>query len=42
MYLANYLNKLIREDGFVLVDANLNNHLIGNPKKTKPNQIQTP
>ena len=36
MYLANYLNKLIREDGFILVDANLNNYVIGNPKKQNP------
>ena len=33
MYLVNFLNKLIKDDGFVLVDANLNNYVIGTPKK---------
>ena len=40
MYLANYLNKLIREDGFILVDANLNNYVIGNPKKQNPIKLK--
>ena len=33
MYLARFLNKLIKEDGFLLIDANLNKYLIGKPKK---------
>ena len=36
MYLVNYLNKLIKEDGFILLDANSNNYVIGNPKKQNP------
>ena len=40
MYLANYLNKLIKEDGFILVDANLNNYVIGNPKKQNPIKLK--
>ena len=40
MYLANYLNKLIIEDGFILVDANLNNYVIGNPKKQNPIKLK--
>jgi len=36
MYLANYLNELIKEDGFILSDANSNNYVIGNPKKQNP------
>jgi len=40
MYLANYLNKLIKEDGFILVDANSNNYVIGNPKKQNPIKLK--
>ena len=40
MYLANYLNKLIKEDGFILLDANLNNYVIGNPKKQNPIKLK--
>ena len=36
MYLARFLNKLIKEDGFILVDANSVKYIIGNPKKEKP------
>ena len=36
MYLARFLNKLIKEDGFVLIDANSVKYIIGNPKKEKP------
>ena len=36
MYLAKFLNKLIQEDGFLLIDANSNKHLIGKPKKKIP------
>ena len=40
MHLANYLNKLIKEDGFILLDANLNNYVIGNPKKQNPIKLK--
>ena len=40
MYLVNFLNKLIKEDGFVLVDANSNNYVIGNPKKETPVKLK--
>jgi len=40
MYLANFLNKLIKEDGFILIDANLNNYVIGNPKKQNPIKLK--
>ena len=36
MYLASFLNKLIKEDGFILVDANSIKYIIGSPKKEKP------
>ena len=33
MYLVNFLKNLIKEDGFVLIDANSNKHVVGKPKK---------
>ena len=36
MQLASFLNKLIKDDGFVLIDANSIKYIIGNPKKEKP------
>ena len=36
MYLASFLNKLIKNDGFILVDANSIKYIIGSPKKEKP------
>ena len=36
MQLASFLNKLIKEDGFILVDANQIKYIIGNPKKKEP------
>jgi len=36
MKLIEFLNNLFKEDGFLLIDANKNQHLIGNPKKEKP------
>ena len=32
MYLLKFLNYLVKQDGFVLIDANSNKHIIGNPK----------
>ena len=40
MYLVSFLNKLIKKDGFVLVDANSNNYVIGNPKKETPIKLK--
>ena len=40
MYLPNYSNKLIKEDGFILLDANSNNYVIGNPKKQNPIKLK--
>ena len=40
MHLVNFLNKLIKEDGFVLVDANSNNYVIGTPKKETPVKLK--
>ena len=36
MQLAKFLNKLFKEDGFILIDANSIKYIIGNPKKEKP------
>ena len=36
MYLASFLNKLIKEDGFILVDADNNKYVIGIPIKENP------
>ena len=36
MQLASFLNKLIKDDGFILIDANSSKYIIGNPKKEKP------
>ena len=32
MYLARFLNKLIKEDGFLLIDANSVKYIIGKNK----------
>ena len=34
MQLASFLNKLFKEDGFILIDANSNKYIIGNPPIT--------
>jgi len=36
MNLANFLNKLFQEDGFILIDASAKKYIIGNPKKKEP------
>ena len=36
MQLARFLNKLFKKDGFILVDANLNKYIIGQPEKKLP------
>ena len=40
MLLARYLNKLYKKGGFILVDANLNKYIIGNPRREKPITIK--
>ena len=36
MQLARFLNNVFKKDGFILIDANSNNYIIGNPKSEKP------
>ena len=36
MHLSNFLNRLIKDDGFELIDANSKSYLIGKPKKENP------
>ncbi len=36
MKLVEFLNNIIKDDGFLLIDANMNKHLIGSPKKKIP------
>ena len=36
MYLARFLNKLFKKDGFILIDAHLKKYIIGLPKKKNP------
>ena len=36
MQLVSFLNKLFKEDGFILIDANSKKYIIGNPKKKVP------
>ena len=36
MKLVNFLNKLIKSDGFILIDANKNKYTVGSPIKPKP------
>ena len=33
MNLTRFLNKLFKDDGFVLIDANSREYIVGNPKK---------
>ncbi len=40
MYLARFLDKLFKYDGFILVDANSNKFVIGRPLKEKPIQVK--
>ena len=36
MQLVSFLNKLFKEDGFILIDADSKKYIIGNPKKKEP------
>ncbi len=40
MDLLNFLRKLVKIDGFELVDANNRSHIIGKPKKEKPIRLK--
>jgi len=40
MQLISFLKKLFKEDGFILIDANLKKYIIGNPKKEIPITIK--
>ena len=40
MYLINFLRKLIKDDGFELVDASSKSYIIGNPKKENPIRLK--
>ena len=33
MQLARFLNKVFKKDGFILIDANSKEYIIGNPEK---------
>ena len=40
MYLARFLNKVFKKDGFILVDANNKEYIIGSPRKNNPIKIK--
>ena len=40
MKLTNFLNKLIKKDGFMLIDADKNQYIIGKPKKKDPIKLK--
>ena len=40
MYLASFLNDVFKKDGFILIDANNNQYIIGRPKKSIPITIR--
>jgi cyclopropane-fatty-acyl-phospholipid synthase len=40
MFLARFLNKLFKEDGFILIDAESKKYIIGSPKKSNPITLQ--
>ena len=40
MELTRFLENLIKEDGFIIIDANLKKYVIGKPKKEKPITIR--
>ncbi len=40
MNLTKFLKNLFKEDGFVLIDANFKEHMIGKPKKQNPIKIR--
>ena len=40
MYLASFLNKVFKKDGFILIDANNKEYIIGLPKKVSPIKLK--
>ena len=40
MQLARFLNSVFKKDGFILVDANSKNYIIGNPKNDDPIKVK--
>jgi len=40
MNLANFLNKIFKEDGFILIDSDQNRFIIGKPIKEKPIELK--
>ena len=40
MDILKFYNKIIKEDGFIILDANSNKYVIGKPKKTNPITIK--
>ena len=40
MQLARFLNSVFKKDGFILVDANSKNYIIGTPKKDNPIKVK--
>ena len=36
MQLVRFLNRLFKEDGFILIDANSKKYIIGKPEKKNP------
>ena len=40
MQLARFLNSIFKKDGFILVDANSKNYIIGTPKNDKPIKLK--
>ena len=40
MQLARFLNKLFKNGGFILIDANSNNYIIGSPDSDKPIKVK--
>jgi len=40
MYLASFLNKAFKKDGFILIDANNKEYIIGLPTKEKPIKVK--
>ena len=40
MQLVRFLNRLFKEDGFILIDANSKKYIIGSPKKEKPIKLK--
>ena len=40
MYLASFLNKVFKKEGFILVDANNKEYIIGTPKKNSPIKVK--